>query len=61
MARPNGKILHAEISMTNRMTKMATASSYGVKLLRNAVVRIVGRMPFAQHAPAEKLSELENR
>ena len=61
MARPNGKILHAEISMTDRMTKMATASSYGVKLLRNAVLSIVGGMPFAQHALAQKLSELETR
>jgi 2-polyprenyl-6-methoxyphenol hydroxylase-like FAD-dependent oxidoreductase len=49
------------VTMTDRMTKMATASSYGVKLLRNAVLSIVGQMAFAQHALAEKLSELENR
>jgi 2-polyprenyl-6-methoxyphenol hydroxylase-like FAD-dependent oxidoreductase len=54
-------IAHSVVTMTDRMTRMATASSYGVKLLRNAVLSIVGQMPFAQHALAEKLSELENR
>jgi 2-polyprenyl-6-methoxyphenol hydroxylase-like FAD-dependent oxidoreductase len=55
------EIAHSVVKMTDRMTKMATASSYGVKLLRNAVLSIVGQIPFAQHALAEKLSELENR
>jgi 2-polyprenyl-6-methoxyphenol hydroxylase-like FAD-dependent oxidoreductase len=54
-------IAHSVVTMTDRMTKMATASSYGVKLLRNAVLSIVGQMAFAQHALAEKLSELETR
>jgi len=43
------------------MTKMATASSSGVKVLRNAVISIIGHIPFAQHFLAEKLSELDNR
>jgi 2-polyprenyl-6-methoxyphenol hydroxylase-like FAD-dependent oxidoreductase len=55
------EIAHSVIKMTDQMTKMATASSYGVKLLRNAVLSIVGQIPFVQHALAEKLSELENR
>jgi 2-polyprenyl-6-methoxyphenol hydroxylase-like FAD-dependent oxidoreductase len=55
------EIAHSVVKMTDRMTKMATVSSYGVKLLRNAVLRIVGQVPFVQHALAEKLSELENR
>jgi 2-polyprenyl-6-methoxyphenol hydroxylase-like FAD-dependent oxidoreductase len=55
------EIAHSVVKLTDRMTKMATASSYGVKLLRNAVLSIVGQIPFAQHALAEKLSELENR
>jgi 2-polyprenyl-6-methoxyphenol hydroxylase-like FAD-dependent oxidoreductase len=55
------EIAHFVVRMTDRMTKMATASSYGVKLLRNAVLSIVGQIPFAQHALTEKLSELENR
>jgi 2-polyprenyl-6-methoxyphenol hydroxylase-like FAD-dependent oxidoreductase len=55
------EIAHSVVTMTDRMTKMATASSYGVKLLRNAVLSIVGQIPFAQHALAERLSELENR
>jgi 2-polyprenyl-6-methoxyphenol hydroxylase-like FAD-dependent oxidoreductase len=55
------EIAHCVLTMTDRMTRMATASSYGAKLLRNAVLSIVGQIPFAQHALAENLSELENR
>jgi 2-polyprenyl-6-methoxyphenol hydroxylase-like FAD-dependent oxidoreductase len=55
------EIAHSVVTMTDRMTKMAATSSYGAKLLCNAVLSIVGRIPFAQHALAEKLSELENR
>jgi 2-polyprenyl-6-methoxyphenol hydroxylase-like FAD-dependent oxidoreductase len=55
------EIAHSVVKMTDQMTKMATASSYGVKLLRNAVLSIVGQIPFAQHALAERLSGLENR
>ena len=55
------EIAHSVVKMTDRMTKMATASSPGVKLLRNAVLSIVGQIPFVQHALAEKLSELDNK
>jgi 2-polyprenyl-6-methoxyphenol hydroxylase-like FAD-dependent oxidoreductase len=55
------EIAHSVVKMTDRMTKMATASSTGAKLLRNAVLSIVGQIPFAQHALAEKLSELDNK
>jgi 2-polyprenyl-6-methoxyphenol hydroxylase-like FAD-dependent oxidoreductase len=55
------EITRSVVKMTDRMTKMATASSSGVRLLRNAVLSIVGRVPFAQHALAEKLSELDNK
>jgi 2-polyprenyl-6-methoxyphenol hydroxylase-like FAD-dependent oxidoreductase len=55
------EIAHSVVKMTDRMTRMATASSSGVKLLRNAVLSIVGQIPFAQHAIAEKLSELDNK
>jgi 2-polyprenyl-6-methoxyphenol hydroxylase-like FAD-dependent oxidoreductase len=55
------EIAHSVVKMTDRMTKMATASSSGVKLLRNAVISIIGHIPFAQHFLAEKLSELDNR
>jgi 2-polyprenyl-6-methoxyphenol hydroxylase-like FAD-dependent oxidoreductase len=54
-------VAHSVVKMTDRITKMATASTYGVKLLRNAVLSIVGQIPSAEHALAEKLSELENR
>ena len=55
------EIAHSVVKMTDRMTKMATASSSGVKVLRNAVISIIGHIPFAQHFLAEKLSELDNR
>jgi hypothetical protein len=44
-----------------RLSPRERASSYGVKLLRNAVLSIAGQIPFAQHVLAERLSELENR
>jgi 2-polyprenyl-6-methoxyphenol hydroxylase-like FAD-dependent oxidoreductase len=55
------EIAHSVVKMTDRMTKMATASSSGVKVLRNAVISIIGHIPFTQHFLAEKLSELDNR
>jgi 2-polyprenyl-6-methoxyphenol hydroxylase-like FAD-dependent oxidoreductase len=54
------EIAHAVVKMTDRITTTATAS-YGVKLLRNAILSIVGQIPFVRHALAEKLSELEKR
>jgi 2-polyprenyl-6-methoxyphenol hydroxylase-like FAD-dependent oxidoreductase len=55
------EIAHSVVKMTDQMTRIATTSSSGMKLLRNAVLSIVGHIPFAQHALAEKLSELDNR
>jgi 2-polyprenyl-6-methoxyphenol hydroxylase-like FAD-dependent oxidoreductase len=55
------EIARSVVKLTDRMTKLATVSSSGVKLLRNAVLSIVGQIPFAQHAIAEKLAELDNR
>jgi len=54
-------IAHSVVKMADRMTRMATTSSAGLKLLRNAVLSLVGQIPFAQHALAERLSELDNR
>jgi len=53
------EIDHSVVSLTDRMTKMATLSSPVLKALRNAAVGIVGHLPFAQHALAEKLAELD--
>jgi len=55
------EIARSVVSLTDRMTKLATASSPVVKLLRNAVLDIVGHIPFAQHAIVQQLSELDNR
>jgi 2-polyprenyl-6-methoxyphenol hydroxylase-like FAD-dependent oxidoreductase len=53
-------IARSVVTLTDRMTKLATASSFGVKLLRNAILSVIGQIPYAQHAIAERLAELEN-
>jgi 2-polyprenyl-6-methoxyphenol hydroxylase-like FAD-dependent oxidoreductase len=55
------EIARSVVKLTDRMTKLATASSSGLKLLSNAVLSIVGQIPFAQNAIAEKLAELDNK
>jgi 2-polyprenyl-6-methoxyphenol hydroxylase-like FAD-dependent oxidoreductase len=55
------EIARSVVKLTDRMTKVATVSSSGARLLRNAVFSIIGHIPFAQHAIAEKLSELDNK
>jgi 2-polyprenyl-6-methoxyphenol hydroxylase-like FAD-dependent oxidoreductase len=55
------KIAHSVVKMTDRMTQMATASSPAVQTLRNVAVEIIGNIPFAEHALAQSLSELDNR
>jgi 2-polyprenyl-6-methoxyphenol hydroxylase-like FAD-dependent oxidoreductase len=55
------EIAHSVVKITDRMTKMATVSSGPVKLLRNTAVEIIGHVPFALDALAEKLAELDNR
>ncbi len=54
-------IARSVVSLTDRMTKLGTAHSPAVKLLRNAVFDIIGHLEFAQHAIALQLSELDNR
>ena len=49
------------VSLTDRMTKLGTAHSPAVKLLRNAAFDIIGHLEFVQHAIAQQLSELDNR
>lgn len=48
------------VKLTDRMTKMATLSSPLLKTLRNAAIGIIGQVPFAKHALAEKLAELDH-
>jgi 2-polyprenyl-6-methoxyphenol hydroxylase-like FAD-dependent oxidoreductase len=55
------QIARGVVSLTDRMTKLATASSPAARLLRKAVFDIVGHVAFAQHAIAQQLSELDNR
>jgi 2-polyprenyl-6-methoxyphenol hydroxylase-like FAD-dependent oxidoreductase len=55
------EIARSVVSFTDRLTKIATLSSPTLKALRNAAVGIIGHIPFARHALAEKLAELANR
>jgi 2-polyprenyl-6-methoxyphenol hydroxylase-like FAD-dependent oxidoreductase len=55
------KIAQGVVELTDRMTRMATAKSPVVQLLRNVAIEMIGNLPFAQHALAETLSELDNR
>ena len=54
------EIARSVVGFTDQLTKLATSPSKTVRLLRNAVLDMVGHLPFAQHAIAEKLSELNN-
>jgi 2-polyprenyl-6-methoxyphenol hydroxylase-like FAD-dependent oxidoreductase len=52
------KIAHSVVDMTDRLTKVATLSSPALKALRNTIVEVIGHIPSATHAVAERLSEL---
>jgi 2-polyprenyl-6-methoxyphenol hydroxylase-like FAD-dependent oxidoreductase len=54
------EVARSVVSFADRLTRIATLASPTLKALRNAVVGIAGHIPFAQHALAEKLAELNN-
>jgi 2-polyprenyl-6-methoxyphenol hydroxylase-like FAD-dependent oxidoreductase len=49
------------VSLTDRMTRLATIQNPAGQALRNAVVQVLGHFPPAQHAMAMRLSELTER
>jgi 2-polyprenyl-6-methoxyphenol hydroxylase-like FAD-dependent oxidoreductase len=55
------EIARSVVGLTDRITQMATISSPALRALRNAAIGIIGHVPFAQRALAEKLAELNNR
>jgi 2-polyprenyl-6-methoxyphenol hydroxylase-like FAD-dependent oxidoreductase len=55
------KVAHSVVDLTDRMTQVATISSPVLQAVRNTAVELIGSIPFAQHAMAEKLAELANR
>ena len=55
------KVAHSVVDFTDRLTKIATLSSPILKRLRNTAVELIGNIPFAQHAMAERLAELTHR
>jgi 2-polyprenyl-6-methoxyphenol hydroxylase-like FAD-dependent oxidoreductase len=52
------KVAHSVVDLTDRLTKVATISSPVLKVLRNTAVELVGNVPFATRAAAERLAEL---
>jgi 2-polyprenyl-6-methoxyphenol hydroxylase-like FAD-dependent oxidoreductase len=55
------EIARSVVKLTDRMTRIATASSPLVRAIRNTVLDWAGHAPFIQDLLAEKLSELDNR
>jgi 2-polyprenyl-6-methoxyphenol hydroxylase-like FAD-dependent oxidoreductase len=55
------EVASSVVSFTDRVTRMATLSSPALKSLRNAVIGIIGHVPLAQHALAERLAEIDHR
>ena len=55
------KIAHSVVDLTDRLTKVATISSPVLQALRNTAIELIGSLPFAQHAMAERLAELTYR
>ena len=51
-------VAHSVVELTDRMTKVATITSPVLKSVRNSAVELIGNIPFATHALAEKLAEL---
>jgi 2-polyprenyl-6-methoxyphenol hydroxylase-like FAD-dependent oxidoreductase len=52
------KVAHSVVDLTDRLTKVATISSPVLKVLRNTAVELIGNIPFATRAAAERLAEL---
>lgn len=55
------EIARSVVKLTDRMTRIATASSPIVRAIRNTVLDWAGHTTFVQDVLAEKLSELDNR
>jgi 2-polyprenyl-6-methoxyphenol hydroxylase-like FAD-dependent oxidoreductase len=54
------KVAAEVVALTDRMTRVATLGSPAARLLRNAVMRSAGHLPFLTQALARKLAELES-
>ena len=59
-AHDRRNVAKSVVSFTDRMTKFATVSSPAVKAVRNMLLEVMGGLPYAQHALARKLAELDN-
>lgn len=55
------EIANSVIGLTDKMTKIATTSSKGMQFFRNAMISIMGHIPYVENLLAEKLSEFDNR
>jgi 2-polyprenyl-6-methoxyphenol hydroxylase-like FAD-dependent oxidoreductase len=51
-------VAHSVVELTDRLTRVATVTSPVLQSLRNSAVELIGNIPFATHALAEKFAEL---
>lgn len=54
------RIAHSVVTFTHYLTKVLTLSSPTLQFLRNHFILLIGKIPWARHALARKLSELDN-
>ncbi len=55
------RIARSVVEFTDRTTRLGISGNSALQAVRNAALGIAGHLPFAQHAMAQKLSELDNR
>ncbi|HEX5132792.1 MAG TPA: FAD-dependent monooxygenase [Candidatus Krumholzibacteria bacterium] len=60
-ARDRNRVARDVVSMTDRMTRMATLRGAAGKTLRNAALRFAGHIPPVRSAVANRLAELDTR
>jgi len=59
--RASRPIAERVVAFTDRATRMATLRSAGIRALRNAVIRVIGRIPPVRRWLATELAGLRNR
>jgi 2-polyprenyl-6-methoxyphenol hydroxylase-like FAD-dependent oxidoreductase len=59
--RTRRPIAERVVAFTDRMTRMATLRTPRGRTVRNAVMRVIGRIPAVRHRLAIELAGLRNR
>jgi 2-polyprenyl-6-methoxyphenol hydroxylase-like FAD-dependent oxidoreductase len=60
-ARDRHRVATGVVSLTDRLTRMATLKSTAGRLFRNAGIAMAGRLPHLRSALANRLAELDTR